>query len=182
VIGFDQYKSPFIATQRLILEPLSAGHADALFAPLSDTALYAYLPGKPPSSVEALRERYQRLEKRRSPDGTQLWLNWAGRQHNGAYVGLVEATVLADATAQIAYFVFGPFQRQGFAAEAVAAVLAHLKNDAGVREVRALLDTRNEASWRLMERLGFRRARVIKDADHFKGASSDEYEYARALT
>jgi ribosomal-protein-alanine N-acetyltransferase len=77
--------------------------------------------------------------------------------------------------------VFTPFQRQGFAAEAVEAVLAHLKKDAGVREARALLDTRNEASWRLMERLGFRRDRTIKDADQFKGASSDEYEYLREL-
>jgi [ribosomal protein S5]-alanine N-acetyltransferase len=50
-----------------------------------------------------------------------------------------------------------------------------------VREARALLDTRNEASWRLMERLGFRRNRLIKDADQFKGASSDEYEYLREL-
>src|SRR6185436_10900328 len=148
----------------------------------SDGALYTYLPGDPPRSLEALQERYQRLEKRRSADGTQLWLNWVGRQHNGAYVGLVEATVLANAVAQIAYFVFQPFQRQGFAAEAVEAVLTHVKSEAGVREARALLDTRNEASWRLMERLGFRRARVIKDADHFKGAPSDEYEYVRALT
>jgi [ribosomal protein S5]-alanine N-acetyltransferase len=181
LFAFDRYSSPHIATQRLILEPLTAGHADALFAPLSDAALYTFLPGDPPVSVAALRERYKRLQARRSPDGHELWLNWAERQHNGSFVGLVEATVHADATAHVAYFVFTAFQRQGFAAEAVEAVLTHLKNDVGVREARALLDTRNEASWRLMERLGFRRARTIKDADKFKGASSDEYEYLREL-
>ena len=175
------YSPPYIATQRLILEPLTAGHAQKLFDSFSDPALYTFLPGEPPVSLEALHERYQRLERRRSPDGTQLWLNWAGRQHNGAYVGLVEATVTADATAQIAYFVFTPFQRQGFAREALEAVLAHLKTDAGVREARALLDTRNEASWRLLERLGFRRGRTIKAADHFKGSASDEFEYVREL-
>ncbi len=181
MIGFDRYTPSYIATQRLILEPLTAEHAGALFAPLSDSALYTYLPGEPPVSVEALRERYQRLEARRPPNGKELWLNWAGRQHNGAYVGLVEATVHADATAHVAYFVFRPFQRQGFAAEAVEAVLAHLKSDVGVREARALLDTRNEASWRLLERLGFRRERMIKNADLFKGSASDEYEYVREL-
>ena len=175
--ALGHHKVPFIATQRLILEPLTAGHAAALFAPLSDPALYAFLPGEPPVSTDALRERYQRLEARRSPDGNELWLNWAGRQHNGRYVGLVEATVHADATAHVAYFVFGAFQRQGFAAETVGAVLRHLQNDVGVRQARALLDTRNEASWRLLEQLGFRRDRLIKNADQFKGASSDEYEY-----
>ena len=44
-----------------------------------------------------------------------------------------------------------------------------------------LLDTRNEESWRLLERLGFKRKRTIKDADHFKGSPSDEYEYVRVL-
>jgi len=171
-----------LATQRLILEPLTVGHAPALFALLSDPGLYTYLPGEPPVSVDALRERYVRLETRRSPDGRELWLNWAGRQHNGAYVGLVEATVHADATAHVAYFVFSAFQRQGFAVEAVDAVLAHLKNDIGVREVRALLDTRNDASSRLLERLGFQRVQLIKNADDFKGAPSDEYEYLRELT
>lgn len=87
----------------------------------------------------------------------------------------------ADATAHVAYFVFRAHQRQGFAAEAVAAVLAHLSEALGVREARALLDTRNEGSWRLLERLGFTRARLIKNADHFKGADSDEYEYVRVL-
>lgn len=86
-----------------------------------------------------------------------------------------------DATADIAYFVFRAFQRQGLAAEAVDAVLKHLKAAVGLREARALLDTRNEASWRLLERLGFRRARLIKNADHFKGAPSDEFEYVREL-
>ena len=71
--------------------------------------------------------------------------------------------------------------RAVFADRVVEPVLAHLKSEVGVREVRALLDTRNEPSWRLLERLGFRRARMIKDADHFKGAPSDEYEYVREL-
>jgi RimJ/RimL family protein N-acetyltransferase len=181
LIAFERYTPPYLATQRLILEPLTAGHAADLFAPLSDSALYTYLPADPPISADALRERYRRLEARRSPDGKELWLNWTGRLHNGAYVGLVEVTVHADATAHLAYFVFSKFQRQGFAAELVEAALTHLKNEAGVREARALLDTRNEASWRLLGRLGFRRARTIKDADSFKGSSSDEYEYAREL-
>ncbi len=181
MIAFDRYASPFIATERLTLEPRGALHAERLFASFSDPELYTFLPGDPPLSLEAMRERYQRLETRRSTDGKALWLNWAARQESGTYVGVVEATVHADASAHVAYFVFRPFQRQGFAAEVVEAVLAHLKNDVGVETARALLDTRNEASWRLLERLRFKRDRTIKNADHFKGSKSDEYEYVRDL-
>ena len=181
MLDSERYQPPPIQSARLSLEPLIAAHADVLHAPLSDPALYTFLPGDPPKSVEALRVRYQRLETLRSPDGSELWLNWAVRKIGGDYVGLVEATVRADASAHFAYFVLRPFQRQGFAAEAVEAVLIHLQRDLGLRQARALLDTRNETSWRLLERLGFRRARTISGADHFKGAASDEYEYVREL-
>ena len=43
--------------------------------------------------------------------------------------------------------------------------------------VSALVDTRNEASWRLLEALGFKRNGTIKNADHFKGKPSDECVY-----
>ena len=180
MIAFDLYTPPSIVTSRLTLEPLGAAHAERLFEPFSDLALYKFLPSDPPASLQAMRERYRRLEMRRSPDGTQLWLNWAVK-HPSAYAGLVEATVNKDASAHIAYFTFRNFQRQGLASEAVEAVLMHLKNDVGVDRALALVDTRNEASWRMLERLGFERHKLIKDADNFKGSSSDEYEYARDL-
>ncbi len=43
--------------------------------------------------------------------------------------------------------------------------------------VRAEVDTRNQASWMLLEQLGFRRTTLRPAADYFKGSSSDEYTY-----
>lgn len=83
--------------------------------------------------------------------------------------------------ALIAYETFVPFQRRGIAATAVGAMLAHLKHE-GLKSARALVDTRNAASLALLERLQFRRLRLIRNADRFKGASSDEFEYERNLT
>ena len=60
-------------------------------------------------------------------------------------------------------------------------MLLHLCNEAGLTTASALVDTRNAKSIALLERLGFVRTRVIKDADFFKGASSDEYEYQLEL-
>lgn len=67
-----------LQTARLTLEPQCAVHAAAMFAVLSDPAIYEY-ENAPPASVDALRARYAFLEGRRSPDGSQQWLNWVAR-------------------------------------------------------------------------------------------------------
>jgi len=41
----------------------------------------------------------------------------------------------------------------------------------------AEIDPRNVSSIALVESLGFRRIAFQKNADHFKGSSSDEYRY-----
>lgn len=167
-----------LETARLLLEPLGPQHATALYAPLNDPRLYLFIPQDPPSSPQRLRERYVALAARRSPDGREVWLNWVMRRRDtGADVGTVEATVLADRTALLAYMVFPPYQGQGFAREGCARMLAHLVEDYHVRSVAADIDTRNSASIHLVEALGFERIGTTRSADFFKGTPSDEYRY-----
>ena len=165
-------------TRRLLLEPLTTAHAAVLHEPLLDGRLYSFIPQDPPVSRQALEDRYRKLSTRRSPDGSEAWLNWAVREREtGRYAGTLEASVEADGTAFIAYMVFVPYQRRGFAAESCGRLIAHLIEDYGVLVVVAEIDTRNLASIALVESLGFVRVSFQKDADHFKGASSDEYRY-----
>lgn len=172
------YNNVSLTTARLILEPLVAGHAQVLYPPLQDERLYTFIPQDPPASIEALAARYRRLEARRSPDGREVWLNWAARPHaNQTYVGTFEATLLADRTAMLAYMVFSPHRRLGYAREASARVIEHLVRDHGVRLVVAEIDTRNHASIGVVEALGFVRVASRQAADYFKGAVSGEYRY-----
>ena len=90
---------------------------------------------------------------------------------------MFQATVMGDGTALIAYMIFTPFQRRGLAREGCAAVLAELASAWGVRTAVAEIDTRNAASVALVESLGFARVATVREADVFKGASSDEYRY-----
>ena len=167
-----------LETPRLLLEPLVADHAAALFESLRPPDLYSYIPQDPPSSLEALKIRYAALSTRHSPDGQEDWLNWALRQHATAiYVGTVQATVHADHTALLAYMIFPAFWRQGYAREGCARVLTHLFEDYRVSRVAAEIDTRNAASIQLIEALGFARVATTPGADFFKGATSDEYRY-----
>jgi RimJ/RimL family protein N-acetyltransferase len=169
-----------LRTERLVLEPLVEAHAARLFASFADPLLYTYIPGDPPASIDVLRERYRRLEKRASPDGTERWLNWAARLVDApSYVGLIEATAHADATASLAYFVFSAHGRRGYGVEAAGVVVDHLFESHRVRTVRANIDTRNLAAIRLVKRLGFLQERLVLQADRFKDTVSDEWVFAR---
>jgi [ribosomal protein S5]-alanine N-acetyltransferase len=172
-----------LETQRLLLEPLMSEHAPLLVKDLADERLYRFIPTDAPESAEALETRYRKLSSRRSPDGSEVWLNYAmrlreeGTLPNASYVGMLEATVFPNRSAYIAYTVFVPFWRQGYAREGCARMLRHLLEDYRVRVVVAEMETRNAASVALAESLGFERVGTTLGADHFKGSASDEHRY-----
>jgi RimJ/RimL family protein N-acetyltransferase len=145
-----------IDTLTLRLEPLLPTHAAALLPGLSDPRIYAFLDERAPASVAALEERYQRLATRRSPDGLDLWLNWAlFFPKAGCHVGYVQATVHPDGTAEIAYVLFPPWWGRGHAREAVLAMLAHLRERFGVTRFVARVHPENRRSIALVTALGF---------------------------
>ncbi len=170
------------ATARLVLEPLCATHAAALFPLLSDERMYAFVPDAPPASVDALRARYARLESRLSADGSERWWNWALRRRApDEYVGYVQATIERDGTAWIAYMIGVPYWGQGFASEAVRRLCEGLFADPRILRLQATVDTRNVASMRVLDRLGFTRSAAPRPAaEPIGGAACAEWEYVLA--
>jgi RimJ/RimL family protein N-acetyltransferase len=167
-----------LETDRLILEPLRRRHARHLFPALSDTRIYTFIPQDPPTSLLDLENRYQQLENRRSPAGDEAWLNWAIRlKQPHKYIGTVQATVRQDHSSLLAYELSTDFQGNGYATESCARVIESLFADYEMVEIVAEVDTRNAASWKLLERLSFERVLTRLGADFFKGEKSDEYTY-----
>lgn len=168
-----------LTTHELTLEPIVPAHASLLFEPLQATELYTFIPHEPPTSIATLEARYERWSKRQSADGTERWLNYAVfHRIEERHVGTVQATLTASDKTWIAYEVFPRWWRRGYARMACSALISHLFTAYEIPTVSALVDTRNEASWRLLESLKFVRIATIEDADHFKGSPSHEYEYA----
>jgi len=166
-----------LTTKRLQLEPLAAAHASELFEPLRDERLYRYYAGQPPESIEELRVRFALLVKRRSPDGTEKWLNWVVRLQDGTVVGRMQATIRARYTL-IGYDIFVPYWRKGYGKEAVRAMLEFLESECRVRRVHAIVDSENIASIRLLESLGFNRA-FTAPSDDLPGRTDHQYERVR---
>jgi len=143
-----------LASNRLALEPQAAPHADEMFAVLSDPAIYEY-ENEPPASLEWLRERFGRLESRRSNDGQQQWLNWVVRLRGAEPVGYVQATVFPSGVALVAYVLASRYWGRGLAREACEAMLAELAGRYGVGRACAVFKRANTRSLHLLERLGF---------------------------
>src|SRR5213593_1499119 len=143
-----------ISTGRLTLEPQIASHADQMFDVLSDPAIYEY-ENKPPESLEWLRERFGKLESRRSSDGKEQWLNWVIRLPTSELAGYVQAAVHADRRAAIGYELSSAHWGRGVARQAVQAVMSELAEHYHVNRVTAVLKRENQRSLRLLERLGF---------------------------
>lgn len=143
-----------IEAGRVTLEPQTAAHADAMFAVLSDPAIYTY-ENEPPASPEWLRTRFEKLESRRSPDGSEQWLNWVVRLRSSELIGYVQATVLPDLTALIAYEFSSRHWGRGLAREAAEALIGELVDYYHVRSLTAIAKSANLRSLRLLERLRF---------------------------
>src|SRR5919201_3381947 len=111
-----------IEAKRLTLEPQTTSHAAEMFLILGDPAIYTY-ENSPPRSLEWLRTRFEKLESRRSPDGTQRWLNWVVQLRSGELIGYVQATVHQDGKAAIAYEFSSAYWGRGLAHEAADALI-----------------------------------------------------------
>ena len=137
------------------LEALVPAHADEMFHVLDDPAIYEFIEDDKPSSLEALRKRYTVLAMRRSPDRTQLWLNWVVRGASGHLLGYVQATLMAPGTAWVAYAFASRHWGRGVAQQAVRQMIRLLMTEHEVARLLAAVDQRNARSLRLLERLGF---------------------------
>jgi len=149
-----------VVGDRVILQPLTASHADALFPILDDAEVWKYTDSAPPSSLDSLRERYRNLETRVRSDGA-IWLNWAVERRAGHDItGVVQATIDGDEVT-IGYVFGRRYWGHGLGLESVSAMLDVLRVEFGVSNVRATVHPGNVASIRLLERLGFSALGVI---------------------
>ena len=158
----------------LVLEPLRIEHAEELVTALDDPSLHTYTGGRP-ATLGRLRERYRRQVAGRSDDGAQLWFNWVLRaRESRSAVGFVQATVSApdeademeeaDVVAEVAWVVSTGHQGRGYAAQAVATMVAWLRAQ-GAGRILAHIHPGHRASIRVAERIGMRPTDTTVDGE-----------------
>ena len=153
-----------ITTDRLVLEPLLASHAEFLFPILHDPRTQGWIPAPKAATVADLRDRWKAGETRCEAEGLEARLAWAIRlKQDGAYVGKVDANVsdIKWAT-NVGYILTPEHWSNGYATEALTAVVEHLFG-LGIRGAHAYVMPGNTASVRVLERAGFEAAGMLLD-------------------
>lgn len=177
----DRLGLPF-STERLAIRRALAADAAATFTWRGDPEVAQWLPSCPPT-LEDWQERFcseESLDKTLLfclPDGTpigDLMLDvrdaWAQREAGDAGV---------QAEAVIGYSMHPSYAGQGFATEAVTALLDRAFRRLDLHRVIAEAFELNKPSWRLMERLGMRReGHAVKDSLHRDLGWQDNLTYA----
>lgn len=86
-----------------------------------------------------------------------------------------------SAVAYLGWAINPDFQKQGYATEAARALISFGFNQLGLAVIYATCDTRNAASYRVMEKLGMKRVGFIKGDKEIKGHIRDSYRYELTL-
>ena len=93
---------------------------------------------------------------------------------DGELLGTVGARVdKRNEVAEVGYWIDAGVQGRGVATRAVRAFVHHLFSERGMHRVQAWTVAHNERSQRVLERLGFQREGVQREADLLRGERSD---------
>lgn len=150
--------SPVLRTARLRLRPLVEGDAPALHPMLADAELMAYSADGPLDTVDDVRIY---LAEEAAPGNQRTWA--ITRTGDDRAIGWVSGSEADGAgVTEIGFILAREAWGRGIAREAVSAVIDRLFAE-GRKRVFADADTENAASIILLERLGFRRERLLRD-------------------
>ena len=167
-------------TPRLILRPFAAADLESLLIIQSDPAAVRYVPYPPRDRVTValvLEQKVTHTTLAGVGDLIELAVTLAD---DGTLIGdvLLALRSVEHQTLEVGYIFAPAYGGQGYATEAVRALLELAFGLLGARRVIARVDDRNRASRALLDRLGFRLEAHLVDNEWFKGELTSEVDYA----
>lgn len=168
-----------LETPRLLIRRFMESDTATLMAYRNDRHVSQYQSWRDltPENARAFIQDLASLE----PGMPGEWFQFALEvMDTGVHIGDIGLHVLADdpQQAEIGYTLAYHYQGMGYASEAVQAVLAYCFEVLRLHRITATVDTRNQASIRLLERLGFRREGHFVQSYRETDRRTDEFLYA----
>lgn len=169
-----------LRTERLLLRPMTEADFDDLFAFQSDpdvTRYVMYDARDRDGMRAALAAKIRETELFRDGDALSLAVTVPPSPTVIGELNLfLRSTV--HRTGELGYVFHPAYQGHGYAPEAARAVMRVAFEEFRLRRVIARCDSRNAASWHVMEKLGMRREAHFVQNELFKGEWVDELVYA----
>jgi RimJ/RimL family protein N-acetyltransferase len=167
--------TPILRTTRLRLRPFTEADADLLFALHSSTHVMRYWDSAPWND-RACAERFIAKCGRIADEGTGARVA-IDRASDGAFVGWCGLTNWDpdNRSASLGYCLDPAMWGHGYATEAAHALLQWAFDTLDLNRVQAEADTRNAASGRVLEKIGFVREGTLREDCVVNGEVSDSW-------
>jgi len=169
--------TPTLHTARLRLRPFDDADANALFALHTNTEVLRYWDA-PPWRDRARAERFITACRQMAEDSTGARLA-VDRISHGTFIGWCSLNKWNPdyRSASLAYCFHDAAWGHGYATEAVRALLRWAFDTLNLNRVQAETDTRNAASARVLEKLGFVREGTLREDCVVDGEVSDSWVF-----
>jgi ribosomal-protein-alanine N-acetyltransferase len=169
--------TPTLGTARLFLRPFAGADTDALFALHSSPRVLRYWDA-PPWSDRQQAERSMAACGQMSEEGSGARLA-VDRVCDGAFIGwcALQRWNPDHHSASLGYCYSDTAWGHGYATEAGRALLRWAFDTLDLNRVQAETDTRNLASARVLEKLGFVREGTLREDCVVNGEVSDSWVY-----
>ena len=168
-----------IETDRLILRPFQRDDLPHMQRYATRPAFYRYFPieEQTPETVAAFLE--VRIAVQESPLGKNYTFATEFKDV-GHIVGSVRVgeAEIENGSGDLGFALDRDYQGRGLMTEAVLAILHYGFIDMGLHRIWATADVDNTPSWRLMERVGMQRERVLRRDKNVRGKWRDSFLYA----
>ena len=170
--------TPTLHTTRLRLRPFTDADLDAIFALQSNRRVLRYWDA-PPWTERAQAERFITVCRQIEQDGTGARLA-IERAAGGGFIGWCHLTRWNPdyRSARLGYCLDDAAWGQGFATEAAGALLRWAFGALDLNRVQSETDTRNMASRRVLEKLGFVYEGMLREDCIVDGEISDSWVFS----
>jgi RimJ/RimL family protein N-acetyltransferase len=169
--------TPTLPTARLRLRPFAGADADGLFALHTNARVLRYWDA-PPWTEHARAQQFVTDCQQMAQEGTgaRLAVNRAG---GGAFIGWCALTRCNPhhRSASLGYCLDQAAWGHGYATEATRVLLRWAFDTMDLNRVQAQTDTRNLASARVLDKLGFIREGTLREDCIVNGEISDSWIY-----
>ncbi len=156
---------PVVLEGRVVrLEPLRLEHVEQLYAVSQEPTIWRYMPYQQPTTVQEM-ERWIRIALRAQDEGKELPFATIERE-TGRIVGSTRYLNIVpnDRGLEIgSTWLTGTVRRTGINTECKYLLLGHAFETLGAIRVQFKTDSRNETSWRAIERLGAVKEGVLRN-------------------
>lgn len=169
--------TPTLLTDRLCLRPFTEADTDAIYALMSNATVLRYWDA-PQWSERTRADRFIMNCQKMADEGTGV-RPAIERTADGVFIGWCHFSNWDPdfRSAMIGYCLAETAWGQGIATEAAGALLQWAFNTLDLNRVESGADTRNRASERVLEKLGFVREGVRRESCIVNGEVSDDSVY-----